>query len=173
MGSLLMRYLNFTRLLLIGALLAPLLALGASIEGQIVGVSDGDTVTLLDAQKKQWKIRLLGIDAPEKKQAFGQRSKQHLSDLVFNKQVVVEYYKRDRYGRTLGKLLVDGADVNLEQVKAGMAWHYKRYEKEQPPDERVSYAEAEERARAGRKGLWVDAEPVPPWDWRGSQKRKD
>ena len=168
-----MRYLNFTPLLLIGALLAPLLALGASIEGQIVGVSDGDTVTLLDAQKKQWKIRLLGIDAPEKKQAFGQRSKQHLSDLVFNKQVVVEYYKRDRYGRTLGKLLVDGADVNLEQVKAGMAWHYKRYEKEQPPDERVSYAEAEERARAGRKGLWVDAEPVPPWDWRGSQKRKD
>ncbi|MHB1117180.1 thermonuclease family protein [Sideroxydans sp.] len=80
-----MRYLNFTRLLLIGALLAPLLALAESIEGEVVGVSDGDTVTLLDAQKTQWKIRLLGIDAPEKKMPFGQKSKQHLADLVYKK----------------------------------------------------------------------------------------
>lgn len=144
-----------------------------TLYGRVVGIADGDTVTVLDAAQIQHKIRLMGIDAPEKKQAFGQRSKQHLSDLVSQKQVVVEYYKKDRYGRTLGKILIDGADANLEQVKAGMAWHYKHYQKEQSPDERVSYAEAENQARAGRKGLWVDAEPVPPWEWRRSQKRKD
>ena len=114
----------------------------------------------------------MGIDAPEKKMPFGQRSKEQLSDLVFNKQVSVEYSKRDKYGRTVGKIMVDGVDANLEQVKAGMAWHYKQYQKEQSPDERVSYADAEEQARAGRKGLWLDAEPTPPWEWRKEQKTK-
>lgn len=141
-----------------------------TIQGRVVAIADGDTVTVLDATNTQWKIRLMGIDAPEKKMPFGQRSKENLSDLVFNKQVSVEYSKQDRYGRTVGKIVVSGFDANLEQVKAGMAWHYKQYQKEQLPDERVSYAEAEEQARGGRKGLWVDAEPTPPWDWRKQQK---
>ncbi|NCN89643.1 MAG: thermonuclease family protein [Gallionella sp.] len=165
-----MRYLNFTRFLLIGALLAPLLALGASIEGQIVGVSDGDTVTLLDAQKKQWKVRLLGIDAPEKKMPFGQRSKQHLADLVYRKSVIVEYSKRDRYGRTLGKIQVGGIDANLAQIRAGMAWHYKQYQSEQSFEDRQLYSEAEETARSSRRGLWADATPTPPWNWRKQQR---
>jgi endonuclease YncB( thermonuclease family) len=143
-----------------------------TIQGRVVSIADGDTVTVLDASNTQWKIRLMGIDAPEKNMPFGQKSKQNLSDLVFNKQVLVEYSKHDRYGRTVGKILINGVDANLEQVKAGMSWHYKQYQKEQSPEDRVSYAEAEEQARAGRKGLWIDGEPTPPWDWRKGQKEK-
>jgi len=152
--------------------MATLPAFSETVNGHVVGMTDGDTVTVLDASNTQWKIRLMGIDAPEKKMPFGQKSKEYLSDLVFNKQVSVEYSKRDKYGRAVGKITVDGVDANLEQVKAGMAWHYKQYQKEQSPEERVSYAEAEEQARAGRIGLWVDAEPIPPWDWRKEQKKK-
>ena len=136
------------------------------LQGRVVAIADGDTVTILDASNTQTKIRLMGIDAPEKKQAFGQRSKQHLSDLVFDKQVTVEYSKKDRYGRTVGKILVNDVDANLEQVKAGMAWHYKQYQKEQSPSDRVLYSEAEDRARVGRAGLWVDPDPTPPWEFR-------
>lgn len=137
-----------------------------TLQGRVVGVTDGDTVKVLDASNTQWKIRLMGIDAPEKKQAFGARSKANLSDLVYGKTVTVEYSKTDRYGRTVGKILVNGVDANLEQIKAGMAWHYKKYAKEQLFADREIYARAEEQASAGRSGLWSEAEPVPPWDWR-------
>ena len=109
---------------------------------------------------------------PKKKQAFGYRSKQSLSALVFNRQVQVEYNKKDKYGRTVGKIIVDGVDANLEQVKAGMAWHYKQYQKEQSVDDRSFYAQAEGQARAAGRGLWIDADPVPPWDWRKLQKAR-
>lgn len=160
------------RILAAATLLMPLLASADSIEGRVVKVSDGDTVTVLDAQKTQWKVRLVGIDAPEKKMPFGQRSKQNLSDLVFNKQVAIEYSKRDKYGRILGKIIVDGLDANLEQVKSGLAWHYKKYQKEQTEGDRTAYAEAEERAKSAKLGLWSDNTPVPPWDWRRAQKAK-
>ena len=137
-----------------------------------MAVADGDTVTVLDASNTQWKIRLMGIDAPEKKQAFGSKSKESLSALVFDKSVSVEYSKRDKYGRTVGKISVAGVDANLEQVKAGMAWHYKKYQNEQTADDRATYAQAEEAARDTRRGLWIDAEPMPPWDWRKQQKGK-
>lgn len=137
-----------------------------TLQGRVVAVTDGDTVKVLDAAHTEWKIRLMGIDAPEKKQAFGTRSKSNLSDLVYGKTVTVEYSKKGRYGRTVGKILVNGVDANLEQIKAGMAWHYKKYEKEQPAEDRETYAGAEEQACAGQRGLWRDAEPVPPWDWR-------
>lgn len=138
----------------------------ADFTGNVVGVSDGDTITVLDTDKVQHKIRLTGIDAPEKKQPFGNRSKQSLSDMVFNKTVAVETNKRDRYGRELGKVLASGKDVNLEQVRAGLAWHYKAYELTQPVADRQAYAEAENEAKAAKRGLWVDAEPTPPWEWR-------
>jgi endonuclease YncB( thermonuclease family) len=137
-----------------------------TIDGRVVSVSDGDTLTVLDSNKTQHKIRLVGIDAPEKAQAFGQRSKQSLSDLVFNRLVTVETTKRDRYGRELGKVLVGTLDANLEQVKRGMAWHYKAYEREQSSQDRQAYTEAEAAARGARKGLWEDAQPVPPWEFR-------
>jgi endonuclease YncB( thermonuclease family) len=143
------------------------------LNGRVVGVADGDTVTVLDASRQQHKIRLMGIDAPEKKMPFGNRSKQSLSDLVFDRQVQVEYNKKDRYGRTLGKIIVDGVDANLAQIKAGMAWHYKQYQREQSVEDRAAYAQAEEEARASKRGLWKDAGPVPPWEWRKQQKKKD
>lgn len=162
---------HFTRiLLLVGSLLLANISVADTLHGRVVGVYDGDTVTVLDGTKTQWKIRLMGIDAPEKKQAFGNKSKEHLSGLVFNKQVTVEYGKKDRYGRTVGKIIVQGLDANLEQVKAGMAWHYKQYQREQSEADRIAYAKAEEQSRVVRRGLWLDHEPTPPWDWRKKQK---
>jgi endonuclease YncB( thermonuclease family) len=134
--------------------------------GRIVGIADGDTVTVLDADRVQHRIRLMGIDAPEKAQPFGQRSKQSLSDLVAGHDVVAQCGKLDRYGRQICKVLVDGVDANLAQVTAGMAWHYKKYEREQRASDRAVYAKAELEAQRGGRGLWVDPSPVPPWDWR-------
>ena len=161
----------FTRfLLLLATLLVAIPSVADTLQGRVVGIADGDTVTVLDASNTQWKIRLMGIDAPEKKQAFGNKSKEYLSDLVFNKLVTVEYYKQDKYGRTLGKIIVNGVDANLEQVKAGMAWHYKKYQFEQSVEDRFLYANTEIFARSKKHGLWVDPEPIPPWEWRRQQK---
>lgn len=144
---------------------------GDTLKGHVVGVTDGDTITLLDASKTQHKIRVAGIDAPEKKQPYGQRSKQALSDLAFDKDMAIEWTKKDRYGRVIGKLInKQGRDINLEQVRNGMAWHYKKYEKEQSPEDRKLYATAEDAARARRIGLWADADPVPPWDYRKAKR---
>lgn len=155
-----------TRLLLLVAMLVAFPSLADTLQGRVVAISDGDTVKVIDASNTQWKIRLMGIDAPEKKQAFGNKSKKALSDLVFNKQVTVEYSKSDKYGRTVGKIMVNGIDANLEQVRVGLAWHYKKYEKEQSLDDRLLYAQAEAQAREEKRGLWVENEPTPPWVWR-------
>lgn len=146
--------------------LAGSISQAAILNGRVVSIADGDTITVLDSNNEQFKIRLMGIDAPEKKQPFGQRSKQHLSALVFGKTVDVEWFKKDRYRRTLGKILFNGRDVNQEQIKAGMAWHYKKYQKDQPPEDRQSYADSETNAQQRRVGLWGDAYPVAPWDFR-------
>lgn len=163
-----MMRLNFTRIIWALAMLLAMsiTAHAETLRGRVVGIADGDTVTVLDSRNEQYKIRLMGIDAPEKKQAFGSRSKQSLSALVFNREVSVEYRKKDRYGRVVGKIVVNGVDANLEQVKAGMAWHYKQYQKEQSADDRAAYASVEEQARVGRRGLWQDNEPIPPWEFR-------
>jgi len=168
-----MRSSHFTRILLLLAFLLPCLALADTLEGKVIGVTDGDTVTVLDASNMQWKIRLMGIDAPEKKQAFGTKSKERLADLVYDKQVTVEYSKKDRYGRTVGKITVNGIDANLEQVKAGMAWHYKKYEKEQSPEDRFAYSRVEDEAHSAKRGLWSDPSPLPPWDWRKQRRGKN
>lgn len=136
------------------------------LHGEVTGVTDGDTITLLNSQKQQHKIRLGGIDAPEKAQPFGRRSMQSLSELVFGRTVSVEVNKRDRYGRLVGRVLVDGLDANLEQVRRGLAWHYKTYQEEQPLLDRLLYIRTEREAQEGRRGLWEDARPVPPWEWR-------
>jgi len=137
--------------------------------GHVVGVSDGDTITVLDEIKQRHVIRLMGIDAPEKAQAFGQQSKKSLSDLVFDKDVSVTWYKKDRYGRTVGLVLVDDTDVCLEQIKRGLAWHYKQYEREQSFEDRSRYADAEEETRNARMGLWVDDNPIEPSKYRRKQ----
>lgn len=148
------------------ALLFPLTVHAADLSGRIVSITDGDTVTLLDSTRQQHKIRLAGIDAPEAHQPFGQRSRANLGALVFNKNVVAECSKVDRYQREICKVLVNGVDANLEQVKVGMAWHYKLYAKEQSPQDREDYEVAEFNAKMRRLGLWADKNPVPPWEWR-------
>ncbi len=135
-------------------------------------IADGDTVTVLDAQNAQHRIRLQGIDAPESHQAFGTQSKKSLSNLIFDREVTVEFDKTDQYGRIVGKILLDGKDINLEQVKAGMAWHYKEYQREQSPQDREIYARAEDEARSARRGLWADADPIEPSAFRKEQKRE-
>lgn len=144
----------------------PFFVAAEQFTGVVVGVSDGDTLTILDDDKLRHKIRLAGIDAPEKAQPFGQASKQSLSDLVFGKLVTVDSGKTDRYGREIGKVFVDGFDVNLEQIKRGLAWHYKTYQREQHVDDRQSYASAEQVASDGHFGLWQDTTPVAPWVFR-------
>ncbi|WP_315968374.1 thermonuclease family protein [Thauera aminoaromatica] len=141
------------------------------MDGRIVSIADGDTVTLLDAGKRQHKIRLSGIDAPERKQAFGHRSREHLDQLVLGKQVTTDCRKTDRYKRAVCKIKVDGIDANLAQVAAGMAWHYREYEREQSLMDRLRYAHAENRAQEERRGLWADRAPVAPWDFRRAAKR--
>jgi endonuclease YncB( thermonuclease family) len=138
----------------------------ATLQGKVVNVADGDTLTVLDDQKAQHKIRLQGIDAPEKSQPFGQKSKQSLSHLVHSQIVTVEFQKKDKYGRTVGKVLLNGTDVCLEQIKLGMAWHYKQYQSEQPKEDRDIYAQAELTARTQAVGLWKDKSPTPPWEFR-------
>jgi endonuclease YncB( thermonuclease family) len=148
------------------ALLFSFVCNAATITGKVVGVADGDTITVLDDTSTQHKIRLAGIDAPEKKQAFGNRSKESLSEMVFDKTVNVETEKRDRYGRQIGKVLVNGQDVNLVQVERGMAWFYRQYQREQSPNDRKLYEAAEDAAKAGQLGLWRDVAQVPPWEFR-------
>lgn len=138
----------------------------ATLEGLAVGVADGDTLTVLDGERRQHRIRLAGIDAPEKGQDFGQRSKQSLSDLAYRHYVRVEVSKPDRYGRSVGKVMLRTLDLNLEQVRRGRAWHYKEYEREQPVLDRGRYAEAENEAKAFRRGLWQLPDPIAPWEYR-------
>jgi endonuclease YncB( thermonuclease family) len=162
-------------LLIVSALLLASTAYADTLTGRVVGVADGDTITILDADRQQHKIRLGGIDAPEKAQPFGQRSKENLSRLVFNKNVRVDWTKRDRYQRIVGKVWVQPADcptcpmtldAGQAQLAAGMAWWYRKYSKEQSPEDRGRYEFEEQEAKARRVGLWGDADPVAPWEWR-------
>jgi len=143
-----------------------------TLSGRVVAIADGDTITILDSANTQHRIRLAGIDAPETHQTFGEQSSQSLSGMIFDKDVGVSYQKIDQYGRIVGKILLDGKDINLEQVKAGMAWHYKFYEDEQTPEDRELYARAEDEARAARRGLWQDPNPVEPSAFRKEEKRE-
>ena len=147
---------------------APTLA--DTLSGKVVKVTDGDTITILK-DNTQHRIRLQGIDAPERKQAFGNASRKHLATLVTGREVTVKWAKRDRYGRIVGLVIVDGHDVNLVQVTAGMAWFYRYYQKELSAENRKRYAQAEDQARANKKGLWQDKNPMPPWEWRRQKLR--
>ena len=136
------------------------------LQGKVVSVADGDTITVLDAEKTQHKIRLQGIDAPEKAQAFGAKSKQALYEMVHGKTVQVSFEKSDKYGRILGKVLLDGQDICHQQIKAGLAWHYKKYQNQQPLADRDAYSASETAAKNEKLGLWSDLRPVAPWDFR-------
>ncbi|SCZ85012.1 thermonuclease family protein [Nitrosomonas mobilis] len=161
---------NFKQVLFLVLLCVAFLPLSAVAQehiGRVVGVSDGDTLTILDNQKKQIKVRLAEIDTPESAQPYGKRAKQELSRLVYGKTISVEVRDIDRYGRTVGRVYADNIDVNAEMVRLGAAWVYRKYAKDQN-----LYA-LEKRARKNRSGLWSlpEAQQVPPWEWRQARKR--
>jgi len=136
------------------------------LRGKVVGITDGDTLVLLDASLQQHKVRLNGIDAPETDQAFGQVATRSLSNLVFGQNVVVVWNKVDRYGRIIGTVLVGTTDANLEQIRGGFAWFYREYANDVAPANRALYASAEADARGAKRGLWAESRHVPPWEFR-------
>lgn len=145
------------------ALLAPLSAHARTITGPVIGVADGDTITILD-DRQQIRIRLGEIDAPESGQSFGDRSKQSLAEMCRRTTATVLVTDTDRYGRTIGRVMCDGIDVNAEQVRRGMAWVYDQY-----VIDRDLYR-LQDEAKAARRGLWSDKSPTAPWDWRRQQR---
>lgn len=131
-----------------------------SIRGKVVAVTDGDTIKIRTLTQTH-TIRLLGIDAPEKKQAFGTQAKLALSEKVFGKEVLVKRQKKlDRYGRVLGDVYLNSRWIDREMVAEGLAWHYKQYSKS------PELAKAEQAAREAKLGLWQDKNPIPPWEFR-------
>lgn len=142
-----------------------LLATHANAEQfRVIGVMDGDTVRVLSSERRQMKCRLHGVDAPEKSQPWGERSKQSLSDLVFQKLVDVEQVDQDQYGRAVCRIILNGVDINKVQLQRGMAWWYRRYSRES------SYEQSESAAKRQRLGLWSDPHPTPPWDYRRGER---
>ena len=138
-----------------------------TLSGKVVRILDGDTVEVLDANRRTQRVRLAGIDAPESKQPFGAKAKRALSSLVAGETLTVDWHKRDRYDRLIGKLMLNGVDVNLALVRAGYAWWYREYAGEQSSSDRRLYEAAEKAARRDGVGLWSDPRPIAPWDWRG------
>jgi micrococcal nuclease len=132
----------------------------AAFLATVIGISDGDTITVLKENKQQVKIRLAEIDAPEKRQPFGAKSKQSLSDLCFGKKAEIKPRVKDRYGRTVARVSCEGVDANAEQVNRGMAWVYRQYAK----DHNLFILQHE--ARRFKRGLWSEPSPTPPWEWR-------
>lgn len=157
---------KLARLFAVACVLILALVTNASAwEGKVVGVADGDTVTVLSKNNEQIRVRLYGIDAPESAQAFGARAKQALASMVFGKVVRVEEKDRDRYGRVVARLYVGSVDVNAELVRQGMAWIYRQYCRESFCSD---WGNAESAAKSSSHGLWADSNPVPPWEWRKS-----
>lgn len=154
-----MRFLIPVALALVGSASAELLT------GTVTSVHDGDTLTL-QAGAEQKKIRLAGIDAPELKQPFGLESREALRQSVLNQAVNIDTTKQDRYGRAVGKVLLNGEDVNLKQVSAGLAWVYTDYIKELSVEDREQYRSAETAANDAHIGIWQDDQPVAPWTYR-------
>jgi endonuclease YncB( thermonuclease family) len=141
-------------------------AFAETLRGKVIRIADGDTLTILDARKKEHRIRLAGIDAPERRQAHYETSRQSLAKLAFGKAVIVEWHKRDVYGRLVGKVEADRQDVGLAQLRAGQAWWFRRYANEQTMFDRSRYEAAELDARRNGRGLWKTGRPTPPWEWR-------
>jgi micrococcal nuclease len=141
----------------------PSLLYAASFQGKVVGVSDGDTIKVLK-DGKQVKIRLAAIDCPEKKQPYRQKAKQFTSDMVAGKVVKVWETDTDRYGRIVGFVFVGDKNLNKELLRAGLAWHYKKYSRD------PEMAKLEFEARSAKRGLWAEPDPVAPWEWRRKKR---
>ena len=148
------------------ALLLPPASRAIEWVGTVVGIADGDTLTLLDGSKTLHRIRIDAIAAPERSRPYGQRARQSLADLAHGRGARAECAKTDRYRRAVCRVTVDGLDVGLEQVRRGLAWHYVKYAREQSVEVRLDDARAEADARMARIGLWTAPQPIAPWDYR-------
>ena len=156
-----------TKLKLFLIILIALFSLSAQAEiirGKVIKIADGDTLTLLTDSDKKIRIRLAGIDTPERKQPFGNTAKNALAKLVFQKKILIETQTKDRYGRIVGTVFLDNQNVNNELIRQGMAWVYKKY-----TDNEILY-ELEAQAKTRRIGLWADETPIAPWDWRRGKR---
>lgn len=151
----------------------------ATLDGKVIQVADGDSITVLDADRVQHRVRINGIDAPEKAQPYGDRARQNMARLVAGKPVTADCHKTDRYGRQVCQVWVQPADcprcdrtldVGHAQLVAGLAWWYRAYAKEQSASDRGQYESAEQQAQARKTGLWQHPDPVPPWEWRRRPK---
>jgi len=137
------------------------------IQGKVIGIFDGDTYNILTIDNQTIKVRMEGIDAPEREMPFHKASQKYLSQLIYKKDIKLDKTGEDQYGRTLGfTYLLDGTDINLQMLKEGMVWHYKKYNSNR------LYSDAEKEARSFKKGLWTDKNPIAPWEFRNSQRNK-
>lgn len=164
-GPTVLKFDRHTLILLAGFSLNTFAAGNPQITGTVVGVADGDTLTVLDSRKREYRVRLAEIDAPESSgQAFGNRAKQALSGLCYRKLAQVTVHTTDRYGRNVGVVTCDGVNANAKMVETGLAWVYTHYASVNSP-----LFGLEQQARLAKRGLWYDANPVPPWEWRKSR----
>jgi micrococcal nuclease len=151
----------------------------ADFNADIVRIIDGDTIDVVDGNNKKLRIRLLGIDAPESEQPFGHESSTHLKKILNGKSITIiskpdrnKPYTLGHYKRVIGKIILNGRDINLEMIEKGMAWHFKKYKNNQPIKDRYSYNKSENEARKINIGLWSSKNPLPPWQWRKFNKKK-
>ena len=160
-----------------GAALAALCfsASADTFNAKVIRVVDGDTIIVLSDSNSEFKVRLAGIDCPEKRgnQPFWRSAKKELSALLENSRVLVNYSKTDRWGRIIGVVWLGTQDTNAAMVRLGLCWHFKRYEREQSDSDRQTYSRHEEVARAGGIGLWADPRPMAPWDWRKGKRHSE
>ncbi len=148
---------------------APAAADAGPAQGRVVRVIDGDTIEVLGSGNRRERVRLAGIDAPERAQPYSRHSRDALAALVAGRSVRIDGRKSDRWGRRVGNVFVDDRDVGLAMVQAGLAWHFARFAHEQAPDAALAYAQAQQLAREARIGLWAEDDPVPPWLFRTQQ----
>jgi endonuclease YncB( thermonuclease family) len=143
-------------------------ALAEDLRGRVVGITDGDTLTLLTDRREQIRVRLAEIDTPERGQPYGNRARQTLSGLAFGKTVRIVVRDTDRYGRTVGRVFAGSQDINAEMVRRGAAWVYRRYSDD------PNLLRLEQAARAEKRGLWglPEAQRVPPWEWRAAKRQR-
>lgn len=140
-------------------ILLTLSIIAQTITGKVTAITDGDTIKVLE-NKVEYKIRFNAIDAPEKSQVYGQKSKEFLSSLIFGKEVIVEVKDKDKYGRYVSDIFLGNRYINAEMIENGFAWHYKQYSKDK------KLAELEDKARENKLGLWAISNPTSPWDFR-------
>jgi|SRR5690554_1673689 endonuclease YncB( thermonuclease family) len=145
--------------------LLPISIYADELVGRTVHVSDGDSFIVL-ANGTEFRVRIQGIDAPERRQPYSRKARESLAEQIADKEITVQYDKKDRYGRIVGKVLVNDNDVGLVQLQRGLAWFYRYYQQELSPEDKAAYAQAEDDARQKKLGLWSDNQPMPPWEFR-------